>query len=51
MALDPVYILTEQLAELVVPLLGLGFPFSSEGHLLGGVGGGWRCVSRDAEAS
>ncbi len=41
--------LTQQLAELVVSLLGLNFPFSSEGHF-GGVGG-WRCESRDAEPS
>lgn len=41
--------LTEQLAEGIISLLGLSFPSSSEGHFSGV--GGWRCESRDAEAS
>lgn len=41
--------LTEQLAESIVSLLGLGFPSSSESH--SGDVGGWRREGRDAEAS
>lgn len=42
------YILTEQLAECVVSLLGLGFPSSSEGHN-GGCRGCWSVEGVKAE--